>query len=139
MPAPILAARAQGGTSACSTGAALSFVSFIPLFDDWRSPWSLVAVAVATDLSFGAQLRRDQEYRIIEGDTFGVDVGDVRRWDGRPLAGLCKSPCRGVACYVVATVPTWHYALVAAGAWSVVRTARPMCRGCLCWLVEHRG
>ena len=33
MPAPDQAARAQGGTSACSTGAALSFVSFIPLFD----------------------------------------------------------------------------------------------------------
>ncbi len=31
VPAPTLAARAQGGTSACRTGAALSFVSFIPL------------------------------------------------------------------------------------------------------------
>jgi hypothetical protein len=29
----MLAARAQGGTSARRTGAALSFVSFIPLFD----------------------------------------------------------------------------------------------------------
>jgi hypothetical protein len=32
VPAPILAARAQDGTSARRSGAVLSFVSFIPFF-----------------------------------------------------------------------------------------------------------
>jgi hypothetical protein len=40
VPAPVLAARAQGGTLACRAGAALSFVSCIRLLD--RAAASLV-------------------------------------------------------------------------------------------------
>jgi hypothetical protein len=38
VPPSISAAGAQGGTSACSTGAALSFVSCIRLFGDVIHP-----------------------------------------------------------------------------------------------------
>jgi hypothetical protein len=37
VPAPDGRERAQGGTSACRTGAALSFVSFIPLLGGIRA------------------------------------------------------------------------------------------------------
>jgi hypothetical protein len=49
VPPSISPAGAQGGTSACSTGAALSFVSCIRLFDGLvRSPHHVVTVAAGT-------------------------------------------------------------------------------------------
>jgi hypothetical protein len=48
VPPSISPAGAQGGTSACHTGAALSFVSCIRLFDAVVLPWTwLAAVRLA--------------------------------------------------------------------------------------------
>jgi hypothetical protein len=44
VPPPIQPAGAQGGTSACRTGAALSFVSCIRLFDGLVAPCAVTSM-----------------------------------------------------------------------------------------------
>ena len=76
VPPSISPAGAQGGTSACSTGAALSFVSCIRLFGGssrfpsrrWRAYWPTSAILALTNLRMSVAGRPERaEKRIVPG------------------------------------------------------------------------